>query len=280
MARDTIRDVQFPRNQRQSRDAGRSLRPSSPRTARDAASSRLLSSTIRVSRPNFHSCVGPSPSEAFPISRRRNALPCSVVIRPVSPVQRWWYRASKRALDLAVSVLALAVLSPILIVIALLVRIDSPGPCFFVQKRIGYRGRVFGMLKFRTMVDSDTACLDVALHKHMNDPRQTRAGRFLRATSLDEIPQLINVLRGEMSLVGPRPEIVEIALAHYEPWQYRRLLVPQGMTGWWQVTGRGAKLLRQHTEDDLYYIEHASLWFDIKILVMTVRAVLRKEGAF
>ena len=193
---------------------------------------------------------------------------------------RRWYCAGKRTFDVTVSSIALILVSPLLGLIAVLIRIDSPGPALFVQKRIGQRGRVFGMLKFRTMVQSSEELFIGDVHKHRDDPRLTRIGRLLRATSIDELPQLLNVLRGDMSLVGPRPEIVEIALTHYQPWQYQRLLVPQGMTGWWQVTGRGAKLLRENSEDDLYYVERASFWFDLKILFLTVRAVLRKEGAF
>lgn len=190
------------------------------------------------------------------------------------------YRIAKRLLDIVVSLLALTLLSPALLIVALIIRIDSPGPALFIQRRVGQHGRVFGMWKFRTMAAGEPDRFDEPLHKLTNDPRLTRVGRFLRRSSIDEIPQLINVLRGDMSLVGPRPEIVEIAQKHYEPWQYRRLLVPQGMTGWWQVTGRGTKLLRENTEDDLYYIEQASFWFDLKILAVTVRSVLRREGAF
>lgn len=279
MARDTIRDIEFPASDRPSGDGERYsghlhlLRPATDDVlSAGAAAWRARTESSIVAR----NVAGRFSSEVDPAERFAELCGGQAEFAG----QRWGYRASKRALDIAVSALALVLLSPILMVIALLVRIDSPGPCIFVQNRIGYRGRVFGMLKFRTMVESESTHLDGALHKHLNDPRLTRIGRFLRATSLDEIPQLINVLRGEMSLVGPRPEIVEIALTHYEPWQYRRLLVPQGMTGWWQVTGRGAKLLHQHTEDDLYYIEHASFWFDIRIIVMTARAVLRREGAF
>ena len=191
-----------------------------------------------------------------------------------------WYRFAKRSLDISASLLLLAALSPLLLLIALIVRLDSDGSVLFVQQRVGQRGRIFGMLKFRTMFSDQSYLLDGPVHKHDRDPRVTRVGRFLRATSLDEVPQLINVVRGDMSLVGPRPEIVEIALKHYEPWQYLRLLVPQGMTGWWQVTGRSTKLMRQNTGDDLYYVERASFWFDLKILALTLRAVIRREGAF
>ncbi|MDI3340508.1 MAG: sugar transferase [Sphaerobacter sp.] len=189
------------------------------------------------------------------------------------------YRVMKRALDIAVASVGLVLLAPLMLAIALLVRLDSPGPAFFRQARVGQGGRPFQMLKFRSMVHGCGLRLD-GPHKCPDDVRITRVGRLLRRTSLDELPQLINVLRGEMSLVGPRPEIPAIVLARYQPWQYRRFLVPQGMTGWWQVTGRGTKLLCEHIEDDLYYLEHASLRFDLLILAKTVGAVLRREGAF
>ena len=189
------------------------------------------------------------------------------------------YRLSKRVLDVVVAALGLLLLSPLLLLLALLIRLDSPGPALFVQPRVGQRGRLFPMLKFRTMAHGSTLPR-VGPHKRPDDARVTRVGRLLRRTSLDELPQLLNVLVGQMSLVGPRPELPAIVLAHYAPWQYRRLLVPQGMTGWWQVTGRGAKLLYQHTADDLYYLAHAGLGLDLQILARTVRAVLRRDGAF
>ena len=191
-----------------------------------------------------------------------------------------WYRATKRVVDVAVSLLGLAVLWPAFLVIALAIRLDSPGPAFFIQERAGYLGRPFRMIKFRTMVDGSRVLVDAPVHKFQHDPRVTRVGRILRSTSLDEIPQLINVLLGHMSIVGPRPEIPAIVRAHYQPWQYERFLVPQGITGWWQVNGRGGKLMYEHTEDDIYYVEHAGFGLDVKILWMTVRAVFRREGAF
>jgi lipopolysaccharide/colanic/teichoic acid biosynthesis glycosyltransferase len=117
------------------------------------------------------------------------------------------------------------------------------------------------------------------VHKVRNDPRVTRIGRFLRRTSLDEFPQVYNVLRGEMSLVGPRPEIPEL-VEKYDPWQRKRFAVPQGISGWWQVNGRSDKPMHLHTEDDLYYVQNYSLWLDIAILVRTFWAVLRGKGAF
>lgn len=191
------------------------------------------------------------------------------------------YRVSKRVLDGVVAALALILLLPLFICVAIAIRIDSRGPALFMQDRIGYRGRVFRVIKFRTMVtDSGVQIQEGRPHKVRYDTRVTRVGKFLRKASIDELPQLINILLGQMSLVGPRPEIADVVLAKYQPWQYHRFLVPQGLTGWWQVTGRGSKLLHEHTEDDLHYIEHASLWFDLMIMVKTIPAVLRRDGAF
>ncbi len=190
------------------------------------------------------------------------------------------YVLAKRLLDVVVALAGLVACAPLFLILALLIKLDSPGPVFFLQERVGYRGRIFRMVKFRTMV-ANSGCLPAdGVHKRPDDPRVTRIGRFLRRTSLDELPQLINVLRGEMSLVGPRPEMVEIVLSRYQPWQYQRFLVPQGLTGWWQVTGRSTKVMHEHTEDDLYYIAHASFWFDLKILLRTIPTVLRGHGAF
>jgi lipopolysaccharide/colanic/teichoic acid biosynthesis glycosyltransferase len=189
------------------------------------------------------------------------------------------YGIAKRALDLTFSAILLLVFAPIMLIVAALIRFDSPGPALFKQQRVGQNGRLFTIYKFRSMTDDAGVRLD-GVHKTEADNRVTTIGRFIRKTSLDELPQLINVLRGEMSLVGPRPELPEIVLQRYEPWQYRRLAVPQGITGWWQVTGRGKKLLWKHTADDLYYVDRASFWFDIKVLFMTIGAVLGRRGAF
>jgi lipopolysaccharide/colanic/teichoic acid biosynthesis glycosyltransferase len=116
-------------------------------------------------------------------------------------------------------------------------------------------------------------------HKHPDDPRITRLGRFLRRTSLDEMPQLWNVIKGEMSLVGPRPELPSL-VAQYEPWQQKRFAVPQGMTGWWQVNGRSDRPMFLNTEDDLYYVQNYSIFLDLQILLKTLWVVLRGKGAY
>jgi exopolysaccharide biosynthesis polyprenyl glycosylphosphotransferase len=197
-------------------------------------------------------------------------------------------RLLKRIFDLGASALLLALLAPVLGLIALAIKIESPGPVFFFQERIGQHGQRFRMIKFRSMYqDAEQRWQEVArrdadgrlLHKNNDDPRVTRVGRKLRRTSLDELPQLINVLRGEMSLVGPRPEMPYIA-AEYQPWQWQRFRVPPGMTGWWQVNGRSERPMHLNTDDDLYYIQNYSFWLDLRILFKTVVVVLRGHGAY
>lgn len=199
-------------------------------------------------------------------------------------------RLLKRLFDLAVSAGLLVGLAPLMVLIALLIKLDSPGPVFFRQQRVGEGQRLFRMIKFRSMVqgaEADQARLVQCgpdgrprFAKQPRDPRVTRIGRLLRRTSLDELPQLINVWRGEMSLVGPRPELPSLVNT-YEPWQYKRFTVPQGMTGWWQVNGRMQRpAFEQRVEDDLFYIRHYSLWLDLHILWKTINAVLHGEGAF
>jgi len=144
------------------------------------------------------------------------------------------------------------------------------------------------MYKFRSMVDgADRRQHEVLtttkdgkiIHKQPDDPRVTKVGRWLRRTSLDELPQLFNVLKGDMSLVGPRPEMPWL-VEKYEPWQWQRFAVPQGITGWWQINGRSDRPMHLHTEDDLYYIQNYSLLLDVKILLKTIGVVLRGKGAY
>jgi exopolysaccharide biosynthesis polyprenyl glycosylphosphotransferase len=197
-------------------------------------------------------------------------------------------RILKRVFDVAASLLLLLVLSPLMILIAILIKLESPGPVFFFQERIGEHGRHFKMIKFRSMYqDADRRWKEVAqrdeagnlIHKQRNDPRITAIGRKIRRTSLDELPQLFNVLRGEMSLVGPRPEMPYVA-REYQPWQWQRFRVPPGMTGWWQINGRSEKPMHLNTEEDLYYIQNYSFWLDLSILLKTVFVVLRGQGAY
>ncbi len=212
-------------------------------------------------------------------------MPLVTLREPVlDPLQR----LVKRAFDLAVASLGLILTLPLLGIIALLIKLDSPGPVIFKQPRVGENGRIFKMYKFRTMVqDAEVKQAEllhqtgagILPHKFYDDPRVTRLGRFLRRTSLDELPQLVNILTGEMSLVGPRPELPWL-VDRYEPWQRKRFEVPQGLTGWWQVNGRADKPMHLHTEDDLYYIKHYSLWLDLQILWRTIKAVIARRGAY
>jgi exopolysaccharide biosynthesis polyprenyl glycosylphosphotransferase len=184
-----------------------------------------------------------------------------------------WHRALKRALDIVGSAVALAATAPLLIVIALLIKLTSPGPTLYRQTRMGLAEQPFVMLKFRTMYQEAERDSGPVWAPLPHDPRVTPFGRFLRKTSLDELPQFWNVLKGEMSLVGPRPErptFIDSFRQAY-PAYMLRLKVKAGMTGWAQVNGwRGNTCLRTRIAHDLYYIEHWSLWFDLKILCQTV----------
>ena len=180
---------------------------------------------------------------------------------------------AKRLLDLTLAVLALIVLAPLLVLVALLVRLTMGPPILFRQQRSGFHGRPFTLLKFRTMTeerDSQGQLLPDAR-------RLTVFGRWLRRTSLDELPELLNVLKGEMSLVGPRPLPVRY-LDRYTPEQMRRHEVKPGITGWAQINGRNAITWEQKLALDVWYVDHGSLWLDLRILATTVWKVLRGEG--
>ena len=204
------------------------------------------------------------------------------------PVIEGWARLAKRGFDLVIGSLLLLLAALPMLVIAIAIRLDSSGPLIFRQERVGENGHLFGMYKFRTMVadaEEQQAQVNIqtedddVLHKRPDDPRVTKVGHFLRRYSLDEIPQLMNVLKGEMSLVGPRPEMPWL-VDRYESWQRKRFAVPQGITGWWQINGRSDKPMHLNTEDDLYYVYNYSLWLDIQILLKTPLAVIRGVGAF
>jgi exopolysaccharide biosynthesis polyprenyl glycosylphosphotransferase len=199
-----------------------------------------------------------------------------------------WPLLLKRVIDIACSTALLIVLSPLLLVVAALIKCSSAGPALFQQKRVGLNKRQFTMFKFRTMVPSAESVQESLLHlnemtgpafKIKNDPRLTPIGRILRKTSIDELPQLINVLRGEMSLVGPRPMSVRDYQFFSEDWQRRRFSVPPGITCLWQVCGRNAIPFDQWMVLDMQYIDKWSLWLDLKILARTIPAVLKGSGA-
>ena len=211
-----------------------------------------------------------------------------------------WGRIVKRSFDFIISAVAVIVLAPIMIFIALLIRLDSPGPALFIQKRPGQFGKEFKCYKFRSMYthlstgeqygghsaealrEELKATRNEAgglLFKMKQDPRVTKIGRWLRKTSLDELPQLFNILNGEMSLVGPRPPLLD-EVAEYSEQHFRRLMVKPGLTGMWQVSGRSDASFDEYLKLDMYYIEHWSLWLDIQIILKTIWVVLTHQGAY
>jgi lipopolysaccharide/colanic/teichoic acid biosynthesis glycosyltransferase len=178
----------------------------------------------------------------------------------------------RRALDIVVSAAALIVSSPVIALAALAIRLETPGPVIFRQRRSGLHGGEFDVLKLRTMVDgAEHKGAGLAINE--NDSRITRVGAFLRRTSLDELPNLVNVLRGDMSLIGPRPTL-PVQVAQYSERQRGRLQIKPGITGWAQVNGRASLPWSERIELDLYYIEHRSLSLDVQILRRTVAMVL------
>ncbi len=197
------------------------------------------------------------------------------------------YLIAKRAMDLLLVLLALPLVVPVLVLCAILIKLEDPrGPVFFVQQRTGKGGRRFGMYKFRTMVFNAEELKRELAHlnelewpdfKIANDPRVTRVGRILRKTSLDELPQLLNVLQGNMGLVGPRP--TSFSSDTYALWQTARLDVTPGITGLWQIMGRGSMEFADRVYLDMLYIECRCLWLDIQVLTRTVVAVLVQRGA-
>lgn len=211
--------------------------------------------------------------------------------------QSFMYKG-KRAIDFTGAFMGLLVLSPIMLLIAAAIKLTSPGPVFFAQDRVGRNGKVFKFIKFRSMyVNADDVAhreyvtklikgqiakekhaSDKALFKLQNDARITRVGQFLRKYSLDELPQLVNVLKGEMSLVGPRPAI-PYEVKNYSAWHMQRFNVLPGITGLWQVNGRSRTTFSEMVRYDIKYIRNWSLWLDLKILLRTIPAVLSSDGA-
>jgi len=199
-----------------------------------------------------------------------------------------WPAVIKRALDFSVSLLLIVFLSPLLVLTAILIKLSSPGPILFLQQRIGLNKRRFHIYKFRTMVaDAERRMKQIEhlnevtgpVFKIKNDPRITRLGRFLRKTSIDELPQLFNVLKGDMSLVGPRPMAVRDYEGFSEDWHRRRFSVRPGITCLWQILGRNSIPFERWMELDLQYIDQWSLWLDLEILMKTIPAVLKGSGA-
>ena len=221
-----------------------------------------------------------SESEATPMDGATAAPPI--------PHLAAWQLALKRLMDIGVSLVAMLVFLPLTVVLGAAIKLDSPGPVFFVQPRVGKDGRLFRLYKFRSMFrDADRLKQSLQqmneaegpVFKIKRDPRITRVGAFLRKTSLDELPQFINVLRGEMSLVGPRPPL-PLEVEKYTDYQRGRLAARPGLTCLWQVQGRSSISFDRWVELDLEYIRNQSLWLDIKILLKTIPAVLKGTGAY
>jgi len=211
--------------------------------------------------------------------------PCLEIVRTPLRGINWLL---KRSADFIVSLIGIILISPLLLLIALMIKLDSKGPILIKQKRIGKNGASFHMLKFRSMVENaeqlkealaDLNEADGPVFKMKNDPRVTRVGRFLRKYSLDELPQLFNVLLGQMSLVGPRPPLPS-EVEQYTDYHWRRFDVRPGITGLWQVSGRSDLPFEEWVKLDIYYIEHWSLSLEFKILLKTIPAVLKGDGAY
>lgn len=209
-----------------------------------------------------------------------------IVNHPQTPPHRGGYRFVKRVIDISLCLLALPFFLPLMVVIGILVYLDSPGAVIFVQRRTGKDGKRFPMYKFRTMVPNAEELKAKYAHlnelslpdfKITNDPRVTRVGRFLRKTSLDELPQVFNILKGEMSWVGPRP--TSFGVETYHLWHTERLEVVPGLTGLWQVSGRSNINFDERLRLDIAYIEQQSLWLDLSILLRTIGAVVTRRGA-
>jgi lipopolysaccharide/colanic/teichoic acid biosynthesis glycosyltransferase len=210
----------------------------------------------------------------------------NILERPKVLLFRKDYQVVKRVFDIALCILSLPVILIIMAILAILIWIDNPGPIIFKQLRTGKGGRRFGMYKFRTMVPNAEELKKEYAHlneltppdfKITNDPRVTRVGHILRKTSLDELPQIFNVLKGEMSLVGPRPTSFDVST--YSLWHTERLEVLPGITGLWQVNGRSEVDFDERLRLDVEYIERQSLWLDIQIIFQTVGAVFTQRGA-
>lgn len=197
------------------------------------------------------------------------------------------YRLLKRGLDLAVCVAVLPIVLPLMGLLALVIRLDSPGPTLMGQERTGQGGRRFKMLKFRTMVQNAEELKVKYAHlnelvwpdfKIKNDPRVTRVGRVLRKSSLDELPQVFNVLRGEMTLIGPRP--TSFPASTYRLWQTQRLDARPGISGLWQVKGRGSSQFDERNRMEIEYVQHPCFLLDLKLMAQTVTSVLQRKGAW
>ena len=197
------------------------------------------------------------------------------------------YLFGKRIFDIFAALMALILLAPVFLLIGIIIKINSPGPVLFIQKRNGFKGKAFGMYKFRSMVlDAEIRFKEVEdknevsgyMFKIKNDPRITKVGKIIRKTSIDELPQLINVIKGEMSIVGPRPPIGR-EVQKYDPWHNLRLSVKPGITGLWQISGRNALGFEDMCRLDLKYIRERGFMYDLKIIIKTVPVLLGDSRA-
>lgn len=198
------------------------------------------------------------------------------------------YGVIKRSLDVTLSVIALIILSPIFLIIAAIIKLDSKGPVFFIHKRIGKDGKEIGIYKFRSMVQNAEDMIAEFTeeqkkefrenYKLQDDPRVTKIGKILRKTSLDELPQILNILKGDLSIIGPRP-VIKRELEKYENNKEKFLSVKPGLTGFWAANGRSDITYSERVQMELYYIDHMSLKMDIKIFFKTIISVIKKEGA-
>lgn len=197
------------------------------------------------------------------------------------------YDFYKRCMDIICSLIGLIVLLPILFVTAILIKVESKGPVFFTQERVGTNGIKFKMYKFRSMVNNAEQLkeklrlkneMDGPMFKIRNDPRVTKVGRFIRTTSIDELPQLINILKGDMSLVGPRPSLSD-EVKEFEPWMMERLNVKPGLTCYWQISGRNDIQFKDWMMLDIKYLKERSISVDIKLILKTLLVIFRDSGA-
>ena len=245
----------------------------------------LVNNSSNVDNNNVNDNIAILESGEKPLSR---ACSGEVISLGTSPSLSAMTKFSIRGLDIIASTIVLLLALPVLLVLAIMIRYDSPGPILFIHRRVGKDGIEFPFYKFRSMVtnaEAVRATLELQnerngpVFKMRNDPRITRIGRFMRKYSLDELPQLINVLKGEMSLVGPRPALPR-EVAQYTPRQSQRLIVTPGVTGLWQVSGRSNVSFEHSVELDLHYIQNKSFWLNLRILLMTIPAVLTADGAY
>ena len=222
------------------------------------------------------------------VIEEKNIEKRGIFLKENKSISKRVYIVVKRFLDIFLSLIGLILLSPIFLIIAIIIKLDSKGPIFFVHSRIGEKGKPIGIYKFRTMVTNAEELIKKFTpeqkeefeknFKLENDPRITKIGNFLRKTSLDELPQILNILKGELSIIGPRP-IVQAELEKYGDDKEKFLSVKPGLTGYWAANGRSDTSYEERIQMELYYVDNMSFWLDIKIFFKTIFAVIKKEGA-